>query len=433
MVHADPQMSILEIGRPSADRAVSVLTKVKDRELGTFRGVKYVFAAPDTASVKEAEDLLKTHNGRKRFEQIDFNVMSAKLGQALGTFDLIVISDIFALIETEEQAISALKLMLKPKGKICFARSSRHNEKMVEILRLAKIWDHVDLADNCSNDPSTFPLAFCDASTMESLLRENDLSLDFTTESQNEGLHMAVASAGTRAEQDVVHSKVFLLTEPRPSKAAKEFASHLRASLEKESVEVLNLTWGSQQVPDSFDCISLMELENSKLTNLDEEDFSFLQKVLARSTDMLWVTGFDGPASALATGMFRTLRNESAGSQYRTLALNVNELDVPRHSNIVSRIAKNQSKDDEFIMEDGAVKISRFVDDSPLIERMSARLQAQNEDIETVPLSRVPPGQRLAIKTQGMLDTLCLEADESLNTELGSDEVEIQVKASGLK
>ena len=232
------------------------------------------------------------------------------------------------------------------------------------------------------------------------------------------------------------HDEILILQHQHCSERVQSFASCLRESLEAQAFDVKSVLW--EQVGTSAfssgNYISLLELESSLLSEIGSEEFSQLRRLLLECSNLMWVTAIDTPAKAMASGLLRSVRNEIPGTRYRTISLQPYALEVPEKSaSRLGALATTSTTDDEFREEDGVIKISRFEEDSSLQEKLSA-LVTGAKDIVGLSHPRKLEGQhKLAVGTQGMLDTLCLEPDEEVSSDLGDDEVEMKVKATGLK
>ena len=67
-------------------------------------------------------------------------------------------------------------------------------------------------------------------------------------------------------------------------------------------------------------------------------------------------------------------------------------------------------------------------------ERRDVSFTRRRKDkVDLMPLQQVVCPSKLSIRAQGMLDTLCVEMDDTSASDLGDDELEIEVKATGLE
>jgi zearalenone synthase (highly reducing iterative type I polyketide synthase) len=177
--------------------------------------------------------------------------------------------------------------------------------------------------------------------------------------------------------------------------------------------------------------VALLELDNSFLEVLGEQDFVSLKELILQASSLLWVTSLDGPATALAAGLARTVRNENAESQFRTLQATSTSPNLrPKLAALDTKVATASTEDAEFLEVDGILNTSRVIEDLSLSQAVSGLL---SEEVFPMPLSEASKPQKLSIQNPGMLDTLYFETDVRAMQEIGDDEVEIEVKATGLK
>ncbi len=300
------------------------------------------------------------------------------------------------------------------------------------------------LANNCSSSPNQLLQPSIQQNTLLTYLKENNFTIDCNISdiiphrAGNPRLIIATANPLVNGSVNGVspHPDVCLLEPSNPSEKARKFAGHLRDRLEGAGLEVrkVTLSQGMDKIDQSH-CISLLELEKSFWSEIDQREFSSIRKLILDCSNLLWVTAFDNPTANMAFGTLRVIRNEVPGNQYRGIRLEANALESPeKYAALLSRLANTPTKDHEFVEEDGYIKTCRYSPDLPFIEKMSNLLHEGPEEIESIPLRDTRGSQKLAIRQPAMLDTLCLEtADEQLRIELADDEIEMEVKSTGLK
>lgn len=229
--------------------------------------------------------------------------------------------------------------------------------------------------------------------------------------------------------------EIVILETANPSVKSSALATQLVHELENRTIKATRMAW--DQLTCDFsqkECISLLELETSFLEDLSEADFSAVKNIILDSANITWVTALHGPAGAVASGMARSIRNEIPGKVFRSLQVQDNSLDTPEKlAFLVGQVATTATADDEFREDAGVLQVCRVVEDVPMNEDITQLLVEGKENVENMALEHVNGPQMLAIRAQGMLDTLCVETDDVAGNELGNDEVEIDVKATGLK
>ncbi|PBP26113.1 polyketide synthase [Diplocarpon rosae] len=131
----------------------------------------------------------------------------------------------------------------------------------------------------------------------------------------------------------------------------------------------------------------------------------------------------------LVTGLARTLKNEVAGIDFRVLHLSTVSEDVAAPS-VIAKLAAAGPGEDEYLLRRGVLHTNRILEDQRLDKHVSEMLHHQSSDEIVLSDARGP--LRLAIGQPGLLDSLCFHEDPTAGLPLLPDEVEIEVKATGL-
>lgn len=246
---------------------------------------------------------------------------------------------------------------------------------------------------------------------------------------KNSGVHIN----GTTTE--TVDKHVTLLQMPSPSPFAKAVATDLTMSLERSGYITIPFTWGSDTSQISGkSCISLVELENPLLRDLTEKDFYNLKQLVLETAGILWVVGFDDPSAGMIDGLARTVRNEIPGMSFRTIHTGGKcSPSTTVLGDLIGKVFGSKTEDDEFLVKDNVLHVSRIEEDMSLNEEINDLLPGAPERISTMPLGNTRYPTKLCIRNPGMLDSLCLEPDDLPGTVLEDDFIEIQVKATALK
>ena len=247
-------------------------------------------------------------------------------------------------------------------------------------------------------------------------------------------MSVVVATPKVSIQNGVGHHEVVILEPPESSPAIDALALQLSLNLENHMIVPKRTRWGQQVDYGHGEFISLIELSKPLLDNISDEDFTAIQKLMSSPSKLLWVTSLDTPAGALAAGMARSIRNEIAGKQFRTLSVQESSMKTTeRLAQLIAQLAISQPTDSEFLEEDGVLKTCRVVEDAGFDDQVSHTLVEAKDRIESIPLEQAVGAQKLAIYNIGMLDSICLEKDDHAAMALANDEVEIEVKATGLK
>ena len=245
-------------------------------------------------------------------------------------------------------------------------------------------------------------------------------------------LGLIIATSQKAIQNGVRRHEIVILEPPAYSREIDAIASQLSLSLESHMIIPTRLRWG-EDVGDR-ECICLIDLADPLLENIDTEDFTRIQSLVSSPSKLIWVASASTPAGALAIGMARSIRNEVAGKQLYTLSVQEKSMETPETlAQVLTQLVTNPTKDSEFLEEDGLLKTCRVVEDPHLDAEMSLTLAEKKDRIEADRLDNAIGAQKLAVLDQGTLDSVCLETDDIAATGLADDEVEIEVRATGLK
>lgn len=337
------------------------------------------------------------------FEGISYHVLLSEQDVAEASVDLIVISNM-AIVE----AIEDIKLFLKPGGRLCLLIEAQNVGSVEVLLRNACFTDLIKMDDSTDVQPT---------------------------------LVLASAPEAFHTNGTSHHPHIVLLQAPNASKAVQATATQLTASLITLGYNTTTTIWGSASfntVPyEKCIFLSLLELEHPLLEHMEESDFEALKNLILNADSVFWVVGIDGPAGAMINGLCRVVRSEVPGINLRTLNAPSSFLRSPastaRLSELLARVFLSKSPDNEFRIDDDVVQVSRIIEDKALNIRMGHQYPLNSEMVDDTALKEVAGPLKLAVGQVGLMDSLYFEPDRRPLTELKSDEIEIQVKATALK
>ncbi|OAA60531.1 reducing polyketide synthase [Niveomyces insectorum RCEF 264] len=237
----------------------------------------------------------------------------------------------------------------------------------------------------------------------------------------------SLMSAGQRQKPEVV-----ILHPSSTTSATKAFSSALHEALKDQDCAVRAKSWsddlGITDVKGRV-FVSLLELEAPMLDRLSARDFEHLRTVVLNCERLLWVTAGDNPALGMVDGFARCIRSEIAGATFQILHLSAATAGLQRGAALATQVLFSDGSDNEFREVDGRLQVARIHKS----HEQNASVRAHLEDsTRLATLADQADGLRLIIGKPGLLDTLKFVTDERLLSPLPDDEVEIQVKATGL-
>ncbi|KAK6068248.1 polyketide synthase [Seiridium cupressi] len=238
----------------------------------------------------------------------------------------------------------------------------------------------------------------------------------------------------TEAEVIIVHSNTAL---------QGQIATGLAGSIEKLTGKMPQMS-DLLSAPDAEGklAIFLPEIEKALLSTIKATEFDALQNILTKVQGALWVVrgayqSATSPDMNMVAGLSRTIRSETL-LPFATLDLDgKSPLDADSVTEAVLKVFQAIfSKETptncemEYSQRDGKLFTPRIINDA----EMNAIV---HQAIKSAALQPTPFGQddrslKLKIGNIGALETLHFVDDESKDSALGADEIEVQVKAVGL-
>jgi zearalenone synthase (highly reducing iterative type I polyketide synthase) len=258
---------------------------------------------------------------------------------------------------------------------------------------------------------------------------------------EDEWLALYVSKSEEKKQQEKLtngtHPKSVTILEPgSPSTEAQSFSKKLQASLQEQgySLSIETLFSGTQaNEVNGKTYVSLLELEQPLLENFSEPDYRSIQMLMLNCERLLWITSGDNPSLRIVDGLARCINSEVASSRIQVLHLS-NE-GVQQGSSLATRIIDSSTDDNEFREQDGLLQVSRIYPSTAENGNVREHLEDSVRVLNMRNSGQVidAPRFRLTIGKPGLLDTLHFVSDASGPvTPLGDDEVELEVKATGV-
>lgn len=185
-------------------------------------------------------------------------------------------------------------------------------------------------------------------------------------------------------------------------------------------------------------CILLDNPTHQYLTTMTAISFRGLQR-LAQALGVLWVTGGSkSPNTGLVKGFTRAIGSENPNTRFVVFGIddwtssrnNLPKMIAKVFEHSFSDPSRQTEFDEELDEKDGVIYIPRVVRDTEMDESFN-RETGENALTLQPFLQEIRP-LKLTINDPGFLDTLCFVDDERAAEPILDDEIEIDIKASGL-
>ncbi|RYP20567.1 hypothetical protein DL765_002724 [Monosporascus sp. GIB2] len=386
-----PGAHILLLEAGNNDDIKSLLNSLHSEEHAANLGsARITYVSADSDAVQDAENKFP----RVQSVRLDLNRPLDCSAIESGSVDAIIVSGLLSSPESIDTVLDNVRKFLSPGGGLYISQRQIH-------------------------------LAGSDVS----VLATNGFALDFTFNTSDEATLWAASTPSNVTAPKV--KSVDILQSAAPSAQAQKLASELGVVLGELSIAVEVKTWSADYAPETgAHLVSLVELSDDLLANLSPSDFSKLQSLIDRVSSILWVTGSDRPEHELVTGLARTVKNEVGTVSFRVLHMGSDESDNQVACSVMAKLVMAGVVQDEFLLRSGVLYTNQVVQNHTLNQRVEEMMN-HNASV-TAPLEKVRLPLKLAVGTPGLLDTLHFQIDESAVTPLEDDEVEIDVRATGL-
>ncbi|KAI6355122.1 hypothetical protein MCOR25_008327 [Pyricularia grisea] len=342
---------------------------------------------------------------------VDGEILELKPGKAAETqFDLVIIGQGSSQSLNDRVMFDHILGHVKPGGRIIFGFDYE------QLSRAALPGAQVDVLGHGSDAATILTMP---------LLTNGHAAPAMTNGHTTPPLTNGHAPVAVNGDTTSFQDKVLLVQPASPNGAVQSFSGQLAQVLQDQGFETDTVTW-SPEVASAAPVkhvISLLELDTPFMDSLSQSDFDLFKGLVLKAESLLWLTALSGPSAYVIDGALRVARRELGNQQLKVL--HMSSLD-----NGAALAAKALLSDEtEFLQDDqGFLKIGRVVEDHNLNAQVSS-YEGTGTHMESIAACGLP--LKLSISKPGLLDTLYFGPREE-PAELKENEVEIQIKASGM-
>ncbi|KAL4864241.1 hypothetical protein BDV12DRAFT_205831 [Aspergillus spectabilis] len=448
--HKYPRMNILEIGAGTGGMTKYVLDKLTQNGscvpgAGNPRFAHYTYTDISAGFFSDAASLFVSFPHSVTFRVLDIEKDPVQQGFEAGAYDLIIADNVFHATRNLDVTLKHARMLLKPGGKLAlFELTEPEVVRTNFAFGLLPGWWRFEDSYRCFS-------AGVSAGTWHGILLKAGFSgveLDLTDyEDSICHEHSALISTAVAAADLVVADRALktAIIYDRDDDRQKTVSQALVASISQlKGTETIAIgledaaRLARQQQRWFF--IVILELGSSIIAGLNEDSYSHVKDVLHRANGILWLCHGGGvrpqlPDHAMIQGMFRGLRMENRSSKFISLALECTDLDplyIARRAVQVFRAVAWKPVNEceqEYVERNGRLCVDRLIECDYINEQLPTFTAEVKEDESCFGDYEA---LKLTITTPGLLESLTFVADEQTQAPLAPDEVEIEVKASGV-
>jgi NADPH:quinone reductase-like Zn-dependent oxidoreductase/SAM-dependent methyltransferase len=435
-------LSILEVGAGTGSATaliLDILSPRKTAEMGTrsCKIAKYTFTDISSGFFENAKERFKQWSDIMAFQTLDAETDAGVQGFEPESHDLIFAGNVIHATADLRKTLSNLRQLLKPGGKIILQEFTRAEFRaQIAFGQLPGWW--LSMEKNRKLGPILSPPEW------DVVLEESGFSgidIEMPSSQIPEFHYQSILVSSAVAENRSLQKTIVIVKDASKRLSLLGPITDCVSNRTSSEVIVADLAGLHEVDVANAGCISLLEIGESILQDLDEDAFTAIKTLLSKCTKLLWITGdpVAKPQLNMATGLLRTLRweKEAAAANLVTFAISDPGPSEQDLAQALGRVYEHQflraSEDDanaEYMYQNGIVYANRF---QPSQEGNNFLLSKSSvPSPEKQLLKDVDYPIKLSTSSPGLLDKLEWIPDTSHMSPLGDTEVEIDIRAVGL-
>ncbi|KAI0107024.1 hypothetical protein GGR51DRAFT_559712 [Nemania sp. FL0031] len=440
--HKNPNMSILEIGAGTGSVTEPVLA-VLSRQHGSSRVLSkcntYTFTDISPSFFEKARNKFSSYTNQMNFLTLDIERDPVLQGFEAGQYDMVLAAMVLHATANIEETLQHVKKLLKPGGYLVLVEVTDKNNTTANGVwgTLSGWWRSIE-ADR-KHGP-LYSLAEWESRLKQYGFTGYEMAL---TDHPNAAHHMlsVLVSRSLEApkqQRTLQSARAVIIAEE--TSLQRRLAAHLDSylSLQNTSCDTKSLS-SLLSCHDEYDlCVSILDFEHLSLASMREDEFAALKQTVRYANRVFWITSGGGakaqrPESAMASGFSRAVMREQPGLRFTTVDVEDPEAVVETFQKLFESPSNDREMTDfesDYIKQDGPILIPRIVeaDDS----KFPGQIQASGPRLVKKRLGQDTTEALELQFTFGQLDSFWFAQDESVFSPLADDEIEVQVKATGI-
>ena len=442
MLHKRPGLKVLEIGAGTGATTQSLLRSLTEGNESSPRFGSYTFTDISTGFFEGAQEKLKEWAPYMVYKKLNIEESPLTQGFESNSFDVIIATNVLHATSAMTKTLANVHSLLKPGGKLVLTEYTNTPMRVSMIVGSLPGWWQGE-QDGRKNGPTM------NENEWDSLLRRTgfsgiEIELSDFVESREHAMSVMVSTVPTIPE--VGSAADVVIVEPMDSKAdVVNLSSLLKGEMTSSKFNPASVTidgLADIEVQGRL-FVVLVEIQTPFVVDMNEKEFNGLRRMILESDGVLWITrggAISGtiPEMSAISGLSRVIRAEAP-------AVKLNTLDIDPYLSIdssataasiqgifSSTCAKqfSQNSDNEFALRDDFVLISRIHEHNAMDDMLTKLGKAPAATL--LPFGSNNRPLKLEVRVPGMLDTLQFVDDPRTTAPLPADDVEIQVKATGL-
>ncbi|KAI9035669.1 ketoacyl-synt-domain-containing protein [Aspergillus affinis] len=437
-----PGLRILEIGAGTGGATLPVLEALS--RSGQALCSHYRFTDISVGFFGNVEKKLERWHGLVQYQKLDIENDPTQQGFEPADYDIVIAANVLHATTYIEKTVKNVRQLLKPGGNLLLLESTQPTVHRSFVFGPLPGWWLGSTQRNkdsplLSEQEWDHTLRGFGFSGVDSILHSYP-----DVEDQTDSLIVSTARLDGRRSIDaaklalvLTHGQLLL----QDQSLGYQTAQHISSKLSTSSVEILSL--GDNRLQDRA-CIMLADLDGPLLNNLEQTLFDDLKYTLKTASEVVWVTRgatdqSHNPMSSLATGLVRVLRNENPHVPVVTIDLDPDNQTVSQDmagkvcTFMHGYISSLRSDDMEWCERNGNWFVPRLVEDTATTDFVRSHSTISPPNVSQLePFYQEDRPLRLSARHTAGLQGISFTDNPDLEAPLSGDEIEIEVKVSGV-
>ncbi|KAI0009602.1 hypothetical protein F4779DRAFT_581698 [Xylariaceae sp. FL0662B] len=431
-------LRILEVGAGTGSATSRILSSLGPNVAG--RVEKYTYTDISGAFFEAASEEFKQYSSMMDFKVLDIEKEPSQQGLEEGSYDLVVAFQVLHATSSIGTTLANCKKLLKPGGHLIVTELTNKIARRSVVFGVLSGWWLGE------NDDRQWGPELSEEGWDSRLRAQGFSGVDWSFRDREDAGHSSsiIGSSVPYASSAPTPDKVLIVTSSVEDPQSRSLVEKLSRRLSTSGIFVAEKSLLSIAKSDlsTTRCIAVMELDKPLFSSLNSEEFDALKNLTLHTEGTLWLTrggtSLDTrqPEHNMIAGFARTIRGEDPEVRLTTLDL---DPDVPlEDAKLTETILKilhlqgePHNSDHEFAERNGALHVLRIGPDEEL-SKVLALDESLEDKLTTQPLKQPGRSLKLDLKRTGDLDSFYFRDDDDYSKPLGDDEIEIEVKATGL-
>ena len=441
LFHKHQTLKILQVGGDPADVTSTILRVATAHDGHPPLFSSLIYTATSAKAIADAGVVLSQWSNHVQYEI--FNIEDDLIEQNFepGVMDLVIADISLQTPGTLNRFLSQLRALMKPQGRLIIEGDTNN---LVDLESIPSNFGNLSHGTSTVQpEPREMVLmehGFTSGPTLRKVLGESEVE-------STKLVHAATAVFNSITSPNIDQALII-----RPVDASQYLLTLTtnivrRLSALGFNTSVVDMYAATERTLETCLVVNMVEIEELCLSRMEPEDFEAFKSLVLRSKYLLWMTMGDvmtgkRPEMSMASGFARTMRRETDSTNFATLDLDsISQLDqsstynriadaVETVAHLLCEEGAGPSFEREFAYHDGHLYVPRI---SPL-EDLNKWMNEPDENLrpETVCFDQIDCPIQLAWRDEGDVEGLYFKEDPATLDRIGDDQVQIDVKASGI-